>query len=412
MARPIASVIISARNEAARLEECIASLAGQKTKIPYEVHLVDNNSTDGTLALARRLVAGRKNFFVWRERKPGSPAARNQGARRAKGKVLLFTDADCRLSPHWVEEMTKPFLSTCPYPLAALGGVTESAFQDNIPNLWERYLHELFTFWENDRLSTFPAFLPWAPTCNLAVRADLFHAVQGFDERWRSAAYDVDLCWRLVLCGFVIGHAPRAKLSHRRRHTLRGLLRQMENYAYYNQSLLSTYQRELKLPVLGARKERLLSRGRRLAGALRSTSSLADAGFRGIDGLVALATLKGGLEAKFAGVKASPRFSASRRGQLRKAALPRGYSHLHRQGWVYWKSPADVGVDGDLILYKPRTSERFRLNETAWKVWEVKSEKGQSEDAAEALGQSKFDKEVLRDIDLLTLELRTRRLLP
>lgn len=247
MARPIASVIISAKNEAPRLEGCIASLLAQKSKFSFEVHIVDNGSTDGTYTLARRLLKGQENFFVWREKKPGSPAARNHGARKARGNVLLFTDADCTFSSRWVEEMCKPLLSSIHYPLAAVGGFTESAFRDQrSPNLWERYLHELFEFWEHDRLGDFPAFLPWAPTCNLAVKKDVFLALKGFDEGWRSAAYDVDFCWRLVLCGFVIGYAPKAKLMHRRRNTLRGLLRQMQNYAYFNQSLLSTYQKELK----------------------------------------------------------------------------------------------------------------------------------------------------------------------
>jgi glycosyltransferase involved in cell wall biosynthesis len=415
MARPIASVIISAKNEAPRLGACLASLSAQKGGIPFEIHLVDNASNDGTYALARRLAKSQKNLFVWREKKPGSPAARNLGARKARGDILLFTDADCILDPNWVAEMSRPLLSPMHYPLAAVGGATTGVFQKQNPNFWETYVESLFDFWESDRLGASPAFLPWASTRNFAVRKEVFQALGGFDENWRAAAYDVDFCWRLVLCGFVIGQAPRAKLHHQRRHSLRGILRQMENYAYYNHSLLSTYHRELKLPLLETQKERLLSRGRRALELIRSTNNFTQAKFRGIDGLVSLAVLKGTMEARIKGAKANPKLSATRRGLTPKsleASLSRGYSHLHRLGWAYWKAPADVAVAGEFVLFKPRAGERFILDPNAWAIWETKAEKGQSEDAAEAIGQSASDEKVLQDIDELTMDLHSRRLLP
>lgn len=408
-------MIISAKNEAERLEACFASLAEQKSRYPFEVHLVDNGSSDGTYAKARKLAAGHKNMHVWKEKKPGSPAARNHGARRARGRILIFTDADCRFHPKWVEEMARPFQEGRPFPLAALGGRTTSAFQsDGKPNLWESYLDELFRFWEQDRISPFPAFLPWAPTCNLAVLREAFEAIGGFDEKWRVAAYDVDLCWRLVMCGFVFGYAPKAEVHHLRRHTLRGLLRQIENYAYYNHSLLGTYERLLGLSPVEAKKERLLSKARHALVLFQGTRSKEQIGHRAIDALTQLSALKGALEARLNPARPDPRLHATRRGDtprelLRK--LPRGYAHLHAQGWCYWKDPADLGHDGELILYHPNRREWFRLNESAWKIWEVKSEGGQTEDAAEALGQER-DPEILRDIDELTLDLRTRRLLP
>jgi GT2 family glycosyltransferase len=418
VAKPIISVIISARNEAERFAPCLESLAKQRTKFPFEVHLVDNASTDGTYGKAKKWVEANKlkNFFVWRERKPGSPAARNYGARRASGQILLFTDADCRLHPNWVQEMAKPLLENTHYPLAAVGGKTVSVFKGEKPNLWEKYLDQLFDFWEADRLNAFPAFLPWAPTCNLAVKKEIFESLGGFDENWKSAAYDVDLCWRLILCGFTLGYSPKAEAHHLRRSSLRALLRQMENYAFYNYSLLSTYEKLLGLAALTARKERMLSRGRRLLGLLNGTRNLPQAGFRGMDFLVAISALKGDLEARVVGAKGNPRLNSSRQGKTPvdlQHLLPRGYAHLHREGWAYWKSPPDVKPDeGDLILFRPRASERFRFNESAWRIWEVKSEGGQSEDAAEALEQDPHDKEVLHDIDQLTLDLRSRRLLP
>lgn len=411
------SVIISAKNEASRLEGCFASLRAQRTRIPFEVHIVDNNSTDGTYRLARKLAAKEKRaFFVWKQKKPGAPAARNFGARKARGQILVFTDADCTHDPRWLEELARPLLEPAPYPLAAVGGFTKSAFRfRNRPNSLESYLDGLLSIWDAERLMPEPIFLPWAPVCNLAVRAEIFKGLGGFDERWRSAAYDVDFCWRLALCGFVCGFSPRAKACHLRRGSLRAFFRQMENYAYYNQALLSTYEKELDLSAFFTRTERLLHRGRRTLSLIKGTTNLKEARNRGLDALVNVATLKGALESQFTAQDGDPRLSATRRGITPKKLQPllsRGYSHLHGRGWCYWKSPPDTDAGGDLILFQPKSGERYRFSEAAWKIWEVKAERGQSEDAALAMGKPVDDEAILREIDQTTLDLRTRRLLP
>jgi glycosyltransferase involved in cell wall biosynthesis len=412
MARPITSVIVSARNNANVLEACLRSLRAQRSSVPFEVHVVEHDSSDRTYALARRLTKDWPNFFIWKEKKPGCAAAKNHGAKKARGKILLFTDAYCQFSPRWVEQMSLPLLEPCHYPLAAVGGVTE---QGENSRLWDRYLNGLYAFWEKDRLGSKPAFLPWAPAANFAVIADLFRAFQGFDERLRWCIYDVDFCWRLHLSGFVLGRAPNAQLSRYRRHTLRGLLRRMENYSYYHQSLLAIYQRELNLPALGGQLEKFLGRSQKLISRLRSTTNLSEAKFRLVDGLVSVAIMRGLVKAQLLGVKADPKFSACRRGitpMSLTGRLPRGYSHLHQDGWVYWKIPAAVDAPGALQLFRPSARERFRLDPIAWRIWEVKAEKGQSEDAAEALGKNPADEEILHGIDRLTVDLRTRRLLP
>jgi hypothetical protein len=134
-----------------------------------------------------------------------------------------------------------------------------------------------------------------------------------------------------------------------------------------------------------------------------------------MDSLMGLTALKGALEAKLIGAKADPRFAKTRKGQTPQelsGQLPRGYAHLHKQGWVYWKEPGEVNAGGELVLFRPRTSEQRRFDATTWRVWEVKSERGQSEDAAEALHRDPDDAMVLHEIDELTIGLRTSRLLP
>jgi glycosyltransferase involved in cell wall biosynthesis len=417
MARPIASIVVLSRNTAPFLKECLSSLGAQKSRIPFEIHVVDQGSCDGSFAQARKIAATgkQKNIFVWKEKKNSLPAACNHGARKARGKILLFIDGDCRAEPGWLESMAGPLLEPSHYPLGALGGPVEQTFGKSARSLWEKYLQHLFSAWETSRHGTQPAFLPWAQGRNFAVRADLFRALKGFDTNLKRAAFDVDFCWRLSLCGFVLGQAQSGRVRRLRRPTLSSLLRRVEDYAYYYQPLLAAYGRELRLPPLRARGRRLWQHSQKLIGSLRSTNSLSQASFRGIDGLVALASLKGAMEACVTGAKTDPRLTSSRRGVTPETVagqLPRGYAHLHRKGWTYWKYPAEAQASGSLQLYRPRKGERFLLDETAWKIWEVKAEKGQSEDAAEALREDPDDAVVLHRIDEITAGLRTRRLIP
>lgn len=114
---PEVSVIVPARNEADCLADCLRSLVGQPGA-SYEVIVVDDYSTDGTRAIAESFSAPNLSQEIHTSNVPGSsyPAVRVitadalppgwsgkcnaalSGAKVAKGKWLLFTDADTRHS--------------------------------------------------------------------------------------------------------------------------------------------------------------------------------------------------------------------------------------------------------------------------------------------------------------------------
>ncbi|MDD2679110.1 MAG: glycosyltransferase family A protein, partial [Candidatus Nanoarchaeia archaeon] len=51
--KPVISVIIPAYNEEDSIEKTLISLKNQKTKVPYEIIVCDNNSTDKTFKIAK-----------------------------------------------------------------------------------------------------------------------------------------------------------------------------------------------------------------------------------------------------------------------------------------------------------------------------------------------------------------------
>ena len=100
----LVSVLVPARNEALNIERCVRSLLRQEYA-PFEILVLDDDSTDSTPELLRHLVmeSGGKVRVVQGEPLPGGwhgkSWACSQLGCQAKGELLLFTDADTTHGP-------------------------------------------------------------------------------------------------------------------------------------------------------------------------------------------------------------------------------------------------------------------------------------------------------------------------
>jgi glycosyltransferase involved in cell wall biosynthesis len=100
MSDPQISVVIPAYNEEKFLRDCLLSVKKQHVSVPYEIIVVNNNSTDATAKIARE-----EGVRVFDEPEKGLAFARQKGLDAAKGELLVYLDADVRLPAGWLEKI-------------------------------------------------------------------------------------------------------------------------------------------------------------------------------------------------------------------------------------------------------------------------------------------------------------------
>lgn len=128
------SIIVPCLNAASTILGCIDSLKMQRSETPFEIIVVDNGSTDGTLEIIR----GCSDIEAYSESRPGSYAARNLGLSKAHGEIVAFTDADCLPEQDWLHAITSPFSSPAVHVVV---GRTEFAGKSRTLSLLQEYTH-------------------------------------------------------------------------------------------------------------------------------------------------------------------------------------------------------------------------------------------------------------------------------
>ncbi len=94
------SLVIPVYNEQDHLKDCLDSVASQ-TRMPDEVIVVDNNSSDKSAEIAKKY----KFVKVVTEKEQGVVHARDKGFNQAKGDIIGRIDSDTRLEPDWAEKV-------------------------------------------------------------------------------------------------------------------------------------------------------------------------------------------------------------------------------------------------------------------------------------------------------------------
>jgi GT2 family glycosyltransferase len=213
---PLLSIIIPHHNGAHHLPPCFQSLRRQT--YPYlEVILVDNGSTDESIALTRRDFPEVKVIEL--KQNLGLTGAINRGIQHATGQVIVSLNNDTEVAPGWAQALVEALAA---YPDAGMVASKMLLFDERdrlhsagdgfgangIPinrGVWQKdegqFDHDVYIF----------------GGCGGAVayRREMLNEIGCFDEDLFMYLEDVELNWRAQLAGYRVVFAPQAVVYHR-----------------------------------------------------------------------------------------------------------------------------------------------------------------------------------------------------
>jgi dolichyl-phosphate beta-glucosyltransferase len=152
--QPYLSIVIPMYNEAERLADSLPRLIEyfEQQTYPHEYVMVDDGSSDGTVALARELFGAGKRVRILESRpNRGKGHAVKVGMLAARGKIQLFSDADLSTPPSEIERFLPCFDSGYKVVIGSrkMQGANITAHQP----LWRESLGKVFT-WLTNRIAT------------------------------------------------------------------------------------------------------------------------------------------------------------------------------------------------------------------------------------------------------------------
>ena len=211
--QPRISVVIPTFGRPEQLVECLTALAGQIGPVGgFEVIVVDDGNAE-PLDWVFQEFSRRLDLRLVRQSNQGPGAARNAGARLARARYLAFLDDDCRPAPEWLACLTDGLDRN---PDHLIGGRVVNALEENLYATTSQLILEL-AYAHHNAAPGDPQFFA---SNNMVVAAGRFREIGGFDETFRPASEDRDLCARWREAGLRLTFVPEAVVGHAHRLTL------------------------------------------------------------------------------------------------------------------------------------------------------------------------------------------------
>jgi len=243
MSSPKVSIIIVNYNGKELLQKCLDSLL----KVNYnnfEIILVDNNSTDGSVEFIT------KNYpsliIIKLDSNKGFAEPNNVAAKISKGKYLLFLNNDTVVTPNFISEMVKVMetdkkIAVCQSLLLKPDGSVDSS-GDFIDHLGVVYNSKT----KIDEIREVSS----AKGASMLVRSDIFEKLDGFDQKFFITFEDVDLCWRSWILGYRVLIIPTSIVYHEGGITIKKIKSEIAFHGFKNQLAMKITNFE---PILAMR---------------------------------------------------------------------------------------------------------------------------------------------------------------
>jgi GT2 family glycosyltransferase len=216
-AAPGISVVVPACGRIATLRRCMAALAAQQPVAGGLEVVVSIDGPDPDAAAVRAEAPDGLRLTVLEAPRTGPAGARNRGAAAASAPLVAFVDDDCEPAPGWAAALEAALARE---PGALVGGpVVNANPRDSAAAASHAVLAALY---DSE---------PFLASSNLALRAETFAALGGFDESFPTpAGEDRDLCDRAAGRGHPVVHVSAAPALHHRPSSPGALWRQYAEY--------------------------------------------------------------------------------------------------------------------------------------------------------------------------------------
>lgn len=205
MKRTVAiSVIIPAYNEATCISGALKDLTQQKCNHPYEIIVVDNNSTDATVKIAKKF-----KVLVVSEKQQGVLFARQKGLNSAKGEIIVGADADNRYPKDWLQSIYTHFKDK---NIVAVGGRADAGKNPHWAYLLFKYGFSLV-----DVIYRNFGVVVYLGAFNFAMRREVFIALGGYHTYLDAGGDEWDPLARLKKVGKIVyDHQIKIDINTRR----------------------------------------------------------------------------------------------------------------------------------------------------------------------------------------------------
>jgi hypothetical protein len=248
------SVIIVSWNVKNDLVNCLRSIKENWPRQDFELIVVDNASTDGTIELLKSDFPEVK--LIINEENRGFSAANNQGIKIAKGEYLFLLNPDTIVHCHSLDNLIKvldenPTIGACGPKLLRSNGTTQISI-GRYPTF--RGILYRYTFFKSLRMfrAHYKRHCSYEPNkqldieflsaAALMVRRSVIDQIGGWDERFFMYAEEADLCLRIRKAGWSMLYVPESVITHLHGRSAGHMSEAMRHFVFY-QSLLIYFRK-------------------------------------------------------------------------------------------------------------------------------------------------------------------------
>lgn len=229
------SIVIRTYNEQKHLPEVLESIKNQTYK-NYEIILVDSESTDKTVEIAKKygvkIVPILKKDFNY-------SYASNVGVKNSSGDIVCFLSGhSVPVKENYLEKINEIFQDS------KIGGCYGDVIALKDGSFWEKAYNKLgyiknilFNRKNNIRLEN--TIHPGILSCsNASIRKTIFNKHLFADELGKKGGEDVELAYRIIQDGLYIAQVPELLVKHSHGSDLKKFLRELKNWKIMYQEVL------------------------------------------------------------------------------------------------------------------------------------------------------------------------------